>query len=247
MATTKESFIKAIYPYAVKASDILKANNINVDPRFIAAQWSHETGYGNNKGTTQNNLAGLYAYPTSPYGSSGKAYETLDDFIIDYTATLQNKRYSGINNAANVTDFAKALKAGGYATDPNYAYAATWDQAYNQATTLGATGSESTTQITKHWYDITDKDGNIVSWKDFLLGKSVNIENDGVKVVDNAKKTETKVVDTSNSTLDTIFDFLRLGFFKAMIFILVLLFLYASLIKGSTVDDIGKTVIKAVK
>lgn len=134
----KETFINDKIPYAKKASEQLKDKGINIDYRYILAHWGHETGYGNNTGAKNNNLSGIFAYPSSPYGINGKKYTDLNDFVWDYVNVVSNKRYaSNINNTKNVTDFAKGLKAGGYASDPNYAYSGNWLEGFNIATKLG--------------------------------------------------------------------------------------------------------------
>lgn len=258
--TTKENFIASVFPYAQKSADILKTKGITVDPLWITAQWAHETGYGQNTGSKYNNLAGMYAYNGSPYGINGKQYESLDDFVVDYSTTLSNKRYSGIDGAGSVTAFASALKAGGYATDPNYAYANTWTEAveigktlqkYN-STVAGESGSEEV-----KWYDLYRIDPTTgkkvkVSWKDFFLGPTVETKTneDGSTdwvIRDNTKLDSDPTKDTTLlSAEENWFDLVKLGFFQFLLFILVLFFLYGALIKGSTIDDIAKAGVKTV-
>jgi hypothetical protein len=124
----KESFLQKMKPYADKAG-----SDLGIDSNFILAHWAHETGYGVNGGSKINNFAGLMAYPESPYGSNGKSFSSIDDFVLYYEDFLKKPRYSGIFEASNVTDFARALKAGKYATDPNYAYQPAWVEAYNMS------------------------------------------------------------------------------------------------------------------
>lgn len=250
---TKENFIASVYPYAKKSADILKVKGINVDPLWITAQWSHETGYGTNAGAKQNNLAGMWAYPSSPYGINGKSYQSLDDFVIDYTNTLSNDRYSGIRTAENVTDFASGLKAGGYATDVNYAYAGTWTEAIDIAEDLQkynstVAGEGGSTKV--NWWDLYRVDPKTgqkvkVSWKDFFLGTTIENTDEGVVIRDNTK------LDTDPSKDQTLvgvdedwMSIVKLGIFQFMIFVLVLFFLYGSLVKGSTVDDLAKAGVK---
>ena len=248
MSTKKEDFIKSVYPYAVKSADILKVKGITVDPRYIVSQWAHETGYGRNTGAKYNNLAGIYAYPSSPYGISGKKYESLDDFVVDYTATLSNKRYSAINGAGSVTEFASGLKAGGYATDPNYAYANTWTEAVTIASGLGGSATDTITDPSPKWYDLyrIDDEGKKVkvSWKDFFLGTTIENKDGNTVIVDNTKldsdpTKETPLIESDGSWMD----FAKLGLFQLMIFLLVVFFLYGALLHGSTVEKIGKKVI----
>lgn len=256
MSTKKEYFIKSVYPYAVKSADILRVKGITVDPRYIVAQWAHETGYGRNTGTKYNNLAGIFAYPSSPYGISGRKYESLDDFVVDYTATLANKRYSAINNTGSVTEFASALKAGGYATDPNYAYARTWQEAFGIASNLGGSSTDTITKAgdPPKWYQLWryDNDGKkvVVPWKDFFLGTTIEkstgddgktdwVVRDNTKLDSDPSKNQSLISAESNWM-----DFVKLGFFQFMIFLLVVFFLYGALIKGSTIDDLGKAGVK---
>lgn len=243
--TEKEKFIQLVYPYAVKAADILKIKGISVDPRFIVSQWAHETGYGKNTGAKNNNLAGMYAYPSSPYGINGKKYDTLDDFVVDYTTTLSNKRYAAINGAGSVTDFALGLKAGGYATDAEYAYSENWTEAFKIASNLGAVKSDSLTDL--KWYDLYRIDENgkkvKVSWKDFFLGTTIENTENGVSVVDNTKLDSDPTKETPLVEGGNWFDLAKLGFFMLLIFVLTIFFLYGALLQGSTVDKIGRKVI----
>lgn len=247
--TRKEQFIKSVYPYAVKSSDILKSRGVNIDPRWITAQWAHETGYGRNTGTKYNNLAGLWAYPNSPHGISGKKYDSLDDFVVDYTNIIMNKRYDGIRNSQNVTEFASALRAGGYATDPNYAYATTWTEAVTIASNLGATAKDKTVNLDPKWYQLyrTDpKTGqkNIVSWRDFFLGSTLENNDGEISIVDNTRPDNDPLQRRELLNSDFGFtDLIKIGFFQIMIFLLVLFFLYGALLKDSTIDKIGRRVI----
>lgn len=250
----KQKFIASVYPYAVKSSDILKTKGISVDPRSIASQWAHETGYGSNAGARNNNLAGMYAYNGSPYGINGKKYDSLDDFVVDYTSTLANKRYSGINGAGSVTEFAAALKAGGYAADPNYAYAATWNEAFKIASGLGGSATDSTTDTKPKWYQLyrVDKDGKkvVVPWNDFLLGSTIeNKKNEdgstSVVIRDNTKLDSDQTKDSTLVKADSNWmDLVKLGFFQFLVFVLVLFFLYGALLKGSTIDDLARAGVK---
>jgi hypothetical protein len=255
LLNNREVFIASVFPYAKKSADILKINKgITIDPLWITAQWAHETGYGQNKGAKQNNLAGLWAYPNSPYGTSGKVYNTLDDFVVDYTTTLSNKRYSGISTAQNVTDFASALKAGGYATDPNYAYAGTWTEAVKIGESLKTNQAQADPL---NWYDLYRIDPATgekvkVSWKNFFLGTTIeNTKNeDGSSswvVKDNTK------LDSDPTKEQSLINFegdwtnqIAYALLVVMIFVLVLFFLYGSLLKGTPVDDLVKTGRKAV-
>ena len=122
---TKEVFINTVYPFAEKA-----ARALNIPVEWVIAHWAHETGYFVN---SRNNLAGIWAYPGSPHGIAGKNYPDLDSFVDDYVKTMSQGRYSTAFEQNNVTDFARELRLGGYATDPKYEQAGTWTEAVKLA------------------------------------------------------------------------------------------------------------------
>lgn len=54
--------------------------------------------------------------------SGFRAYNSYSESLNDHAKLLQNERYAKyLRNAKSVEDFARGIKAGGYATDPNYA------------------------------------------------------------------------------------------------------------------------------
>lgn len=126
---SQQTFLTSTKSYAERAAAALK-----LPVEWVQAHWAHETGNGTNTGTTRNNLAGLYAYPGSRYGINGKAYDNLDSFTTDYIKTMSQPNFSGIHTASNVTEFATALKTGGYASDPAYTKAAIWQEVGGKAT-----------------------------------------------------------------------------------------------------------------
>lgn len=156
MATNsnKLNFLYTMLPYAQQVQTDTGANAVNV-----LSQWAHETGYGTNTGAKNNNYAGLYAYSGSPYGGSGKKYNSINDFLTDYEATISNSRYRGALTASNPTQFAKALKAGGYASDPNYASASTWTEVPKLL--LGLDGSTNSNNILFNAANSMHLSGNI--------------------------------------------------------------------------------------
>jgi lysozyme len=116
----------------------------SIFPSVKMAQAALETGWG--KSIPNNNLFGIKASgKVTPYwtGESGisrtrevidgisgsynlafRSYASLADSIRDHTYFLQtNPRYSknGVFAATTPEDQCRALKAAGYATDPNYA------------------------------------------------------------------------------------------------------------------------------
>lgn len=91
-------------------------------------------------GAEYNNLFGIKAgsswtgntvtMSTAEYGSNGKyyvnakfrAYNNVQDSIDDHGKLLSSNRYTQYTSSAtNAAEYAKAIHAAGYATDPNYA------------------------------------------------------------------------------------------------------------------------------
>lgn len=130
---SKDDFIKQIYPAAKRSAD---ATGIPVDA--VIGQAALESNWGRNAPEGSNNLFGIKAGSkwqgktvdtTTHEVINGKrikikapfrAYDSLDDSIADHSKFLNNKRYQAAKNAQNAEEYFTALKAGGYATDPNY-------------------------------------------------------------------------------------------------------------------------------
>lgn len=104
----------------------------------ILAQAGHETGW--NADTPGNNFFGIKAGlgykgksqtldTTEDYGhglqkvkQNFRAYDSPEDSFRDWANLIQSDRYkAAMQPGISDEDFAKALKAGGYATDPDYA------------------------------------------------------------------------------------------------------------------------------
>jgi hypothetical protein len=121
---SKIHFINTIKNYAAQA-----ANELGIPTEWVIAHWALETGYSLN---ANNNLAGLYAYRGSPFGSSGKSYSSLEDFTIAYVDLLKsNSSYTSALHASSIADYAKQLGLAGYAglEGAKYADHATWSEA----------------------------------------------------------------------------------------------------------------------
>lgn len=113
--------------YGPQAAAVGKA--IGVDPSVLLGQWGLETGWGrsvipgtNNLGNIKDFAGGGVAATDNMTGSNDRyrAYDTPDAFGQDF-AGLINRRYQGALNAGNDAQaYARALKAGGYAEDPDY-------------------------------------------------------------------------------------------------------------------------------
>ena len=134
---SKEDFLKAMYPLAVKASKELGG----VDPNALLTQWGFESGWGS-KVSGKYNYFGIKADPswkgdkkdvmTHEYISGEKvripqpfrSYSNPEEAVNDYVKFLKNnKRYTkaGVFNTKTSGEFFSALQSAGYATDPNYA------------------------------------------------------------------------------------------------------------------------------
>ena len=135
---TREDFVRAIWGHAVTAG-----NAIGVAPEAIVAHAALETGWGKSmpefaNGQPTFNIFGIkgggnWRGPqvgratlefeggvprrrTEPF----RAYNTLGDAFQDYVKLLQQPHYKEVAGSGNIVEFATRLKAGGYATDPDY-------------------------------------------------------------------------------------------------------------------------------
>jgi flagellum-specific peptidoglycan hydrolase FlgJ len=111
----------------------------NIFPSITIAQAILESGWGQSGLTGKgNNLFGVKAYGwngavvdmlTAEYNSDGSKYYVVASFrgynswaesIEDHSKVLLNDRYADVRSATNYRAAAEALRAGGYATDPEY-------------------------------------------------------------------------------------------------------------------------------
>jgi hypothetical protein len=121
--STPQDFAKRYGGAADKA-----AKELGVDSSVILGQWGLETGWGKSIVPGTNNLGNIKDFAGTGVeatdnmtGSKDKyrAYESPDAFATDYVSLVQRK-YPDAVGAKTPDDFAKALKAGGYAEDPRY-------------------------------------------------------------------------------------------------------------------------------
>lgn len=133
------------------------SQNTGIDSNTILGQWGLETGWGksvipgtNNLGNIKNKVGqtgGVQA--TDNQTGSTDSYQKFaspQDFASAYTQLLQNNYKGAIGTGTDAHATATALKAGGYAEDPNYVSkltnaASTVAQARGQAPNLQAQGS----------------------------------------------------------------------------------------------------------
>ncbi|MEO0972220.1 MAG: flagellar assembly peptidoglycan hydrolase FlgJ, partial [Pseudomonadota bacterium] len=134
-------FVAGLLPLARQA-----ATRLGVSARGLLAQMALETGWGqrippNGDGESSNNLFGIKAGSTwsgerttlstlemedgvvRRTTAQFRVYDSLEHSLDDYVRLLrENPRYTqALGTGENVSDFAHALQAGGYATDPAYA------------------------------------------------------------------------------------------------------------------------------
>jgi flagellar rod assembly protein/muramidase FlgJ len=134
---SKEDFLTAMYPLAVKASEALGG----VDPNALLTQWGFESAWGS-KTSGKFNYFGIKADKSwsgdkkdvmthefidgekvkipQPFRSYNNPEEAVDDYV---RFLKNNKRYekAGVFQAKTSEDFFGSLQKAGYATDPNYA------------------------------------------------------------------------------------------------------------------------------
>ena len=123
------AFARSIWPAITEA-----AAKLNVPPKAILAQAALETGWGHS--TPGNNLFGVKAVGgaaevTAPTTEviNGTAEPTTARFAsypdvaaaVRHYAALVASRYPSATGASGTSQYAAALAAGGWATDPNYA------------------------------------------------------------------------------------------------------------------------------
>ncbi|VVE10684.1 glycoside hydrolase family 73 protein [Pandoraea commovens] len=102
---------------------------LGVDPSLLLGQWGLETGWGksvipgtNNLGNIKDMTGAGVAARDNMTGSNDRyrTYATPQAFADDY-ADLISRKYPGVvGSGSDSARFATALKAGGYAEDPNY-------------------------------------------------------------------------------------------------------------------------------
>ena len=120
----KQDFYAMYMPQAQAA-----AAQLNVPAEAILNQWGLETGWGKSVIPGTNNLGNIKStngkgtYATDNMTGSRdpyRQYASADDFTNDYVRLIKS-RYPQAVGAKDALAYGTALKAGGYAEDPNYA------------------------------------------------------------------------------------------------------------------------------
>lgn len=116
MATQAQqiSFLKTNLPYASSV-----AAQLGTTPETLLAQSAYETGWGtSNVYQTDNNIGGVNV-PGSQTGENYASYANLQDGWNGYLTVLSNPNYQAAYGQVG-TNFANAVNAAGYSTNPNY-------------------------------------------------------------------------------------------------------------------------------
>ena len=118
------SFARNMAPIAERVSA-----ETGVDPAVLIGQWGLETGWGKSVIPGTNNFGNIKDFRGSGVtardnmnGSVDKyrAFESPEDFAGHFAQLLKTGRYKGALGALDAQSYFSALKAGGYAEDPNY-------------------------------------------------------------------------------------------------------------------------------
>lgn len=136
----KDRFVKELWPHAEAAGA-----ELGVDPKTLIAHAALETGWGRHlprdgEGRSSHNLFGIKATGweggrvtsrtrehvngvAQERTESFRAYGSAGESFRDYVALIRdNPRYAAARGTGgDAAAFARALQAGGYATDPDYA------------------------------------------------------------------------------------------------------------------------------
>ncbi|RQS88077.1 glucosaminidase domain-containing protein [Burkholderia seminalis] len=116
-----------IQQYGAIADSVGK--QLGVDRNLLLAQWGHETGWGKSVIPGTNNLgnikdlsgSGVYARDNMTGSTDAyRAYATPSDFATDYASLISRKYPGAVGAGADMNRYASALKAAGYAEDPQY-------------------------------------------------------------------------------------------------------------------------------
>lgn len=120
-SATKDAFVAQWLDAAKQAG-----SQLGVSPQVLLGQWGLETGWG--RSAYNNNLGNIkpgFNYGGQTFVNPGdntayRSYATPQDFAADYARLIQSRYQAAVGTGSNATAFGQALKAGGYAEDPNY-------------------------------------------------------------------------------------------------------------------------------
>ena len=119
-----QSFVDRVAPLAQAVGE-----RLNVDPAILIGQWGLETGWGKSVVPGTNNLGNIKDFsgsgPMATDNMTGsrdayRAYDSLDAFGDDYAGLIERRYRGALGAGSDAEAFARALKSGGYAEDPDY-------------------------------------------------------------------------------------------------------------------------------
>ena len=119
-----QSFVDRVAPLAQTVGE-----RLNVDPAILIGQWGLETGWGKSVVPGTNNLGNIKDFsgrgPMATDNMTGsrdayRAYDSLDAFGDDYAGLIERRYRGALGAGSDAEAFARALKSGGYAEDPDY-------------------------------------------------------------------------------------------------------------------------------
>lgn len=111
------------YALAERATAAAAEYGLNIDPRWIYAQWYHETGgFTSDMCVDYHNLGGLtQASPNDTPQPDGDYYymqfESFEDYADYFGRYLRYYKDNGIAEAQSLDEYIVALKDGGYFGD----------------------------------------------------------------------------------------------------------------------------------
>lgn len=120
----KETFTQQYMPLASSVGE-----RLNVDPNLLLAQWGLETGWGKSVIPGTNNLGNIKDFSGNGVAATDNMTGSRDKYVKfdtpeafgDHYVGLMSRRYPKVaGTGSDAEAFAQALKAGGYAEDPNY-------------------------------------------------------------------------------------------------------------------------------
>lgn len=119
------AFVAEVGPTAAAVGE-----RIGVDPAVLIGQWGLETGWGKSVIPGTNNLGNIKAFDGSGVAATDnmtgsrdryRQYASYDGFGADYAGLIERRYRGAMGAGADASRFGEALKAGGYAEDPDYA------------------------------------------------------------------------------------------------------------------------------
>lgn len=125
MASHNKSAFTQKYQSVAEAT----GQKLGVAPSVLLAQWGLETGWGQSIIPGTENLGNIKDFTGSgPRGTDNmtgsndayRKYASAEEFAEDYSSLIKRRYPAAVGTGSNMSAFAGALSAGGYAEDPDY-------------------------------------------------------------------------------------------------------------------------------